>query len=135
MGKINQLGTLEEVVELCKVDDRLIPCIDFGHLNARTMGGIKTIEDYIYILDYTQNNLGGERASCFHSHFSKIEFSQKGGEVRHLTFADEVYGPEYLPLMELIAKRGLSPMIICESSGTQAEDAATMKKCYTEHCK
>ena len=36
MGKVNQLGNLEEVLELCSLDERLVPCIDFGHLNART---------------------------------------------------------------------------------------------------
>lgn len=35
MGKIGQLGTLEEVLALCGVDRRITPCIDFGHLNAR----------------------------------------------------------------------------------------------------
>ena len=34
MGKIGQLGTLEEVLALCSVDKRITPCIDFGHLNA-----------------------------------------------------------------------------------------------------
>ena len=46
MGKVNQLGTLEEVLALCKVDKRITPCIDFGHLNARDGGIIKGIEDY-----------------------------------------------------------------------------------------
>ena len=46
MGKINQLGTLDEVLSLCELDERLLPCIDFGHLNARTLGGLKTFEDF-----------------------------------------------------------------------------------------
>ena len=46
MGKVNQLGTLDEVIELCSLDERLLPCIDFGHLNARTLGGIKSGQDY-----------------------------------------------------------------------------------------
>ena len=32
MGKINQLGDLDEVLELCQLDERLLPCVDFGHL-------------------------------------------------------------------------------------------------------
>ena len=44
MGKIGQLGTLEEVLALCGVDRRITPCIDFGHLNARTLGGCRTGE-------------------------------------------------------------------------------------------
>ena len=47
-----------------------------------------------------------------------------------LTFVDEEYGPSFEPLMEAIAREGLAPKIICESAGTQAEDALAMKKCY-----
>lgn len=129
MGKINQLGTLTEVVELCKVDERFLPCVDFGHLNARTLGGIKTKEDYSAILDEIENGLGYERLKNFHVHFSRIMYTA-GGEKAHLTFEDREYGPEYEPLMELFYERGLEPTVICESAGTQAEDAAQMKKYY-----
>ncbi len=130
MGKINQLGDLNEVMELCRIDDTFIPTIDFGHLNARTLGSIKGKSDYAAILDTIENKLGHDRLNCFHSHFSKIEYTEKGGEKKHLTFADEIYGPQYEPLMELIYERNLSPTFICESAGTQTEDAQTMKLYY-----
>ena len=130
MGKINQLGDLNEVMELCRIDDTFIPTIDFGHLNARTLGSIKYKSDYAAILDTIENKLGHDRLNCFHSHFSKIEYTEKGGEKKHLTFADEIYGPQYEPLMELIYERNLSPTFICESAGTQTEDAQTMKLYY-----
>ena len=129
MGKINQLGTLEEVLELCGVDERFLPTVDFGHLNARTLGEIKSREDYAKMLDLIENELGHDRLSRMHIHFSKIEYT-KGGEKKHLTFADNVYGPQFEPLMEEIFKRNLAPSIICESDGTQAEDAAEMKKYF-----
>lgn len=133
MGKINQLGDLNEVIELCLADDSFIPCIDFGHLNARTFGAIRGKAEYAEILDTVENRLGRERAECFHSHFSKIEYTEKGGEKRHLTFADNGgYGPDFEPLMELVYERGLSPTFICESAGTQTEDAAAMQKYYLE---
>ncbi len=132
MGKINQLGTLSEVMELCRVDERFLPCVDFGHLNARTLGGIKSIDDYGAILDEIENKLGYERLKNFHVHFSKIQYTA-GGEKCHLTFTDSEYGPDYEPLMELFAKRGLEPSVICESAGTQAEDAAMMKKAYERY--
>ena len=131
MGKINQLGTLEEVVELCKIDENLIPCIDFGHLNARTLGGLRTLEDFEQVFKTMKNELGEERMRAFHSHFSKIEYTENGGEKRHLTFADEVYGPNFEPVAELILKYNCSPVIICESDGTQAEDAKAMLDIYT----
>lgn len=130
MGKINQLGDLHEVMELCKIDESFIPCIDFGHLNARTFGSIKDKSDYEKILDTIENELGSERLKCFHSHFSKIEYTEKGGEKKHLTFADTVYGPRFEPLMELVAKKNLAPTFICESDGTQTEDAKAMKDYY-----
>ena len=131
MGKIGQLGTLDEVLELCKVDERITPCIDFGHLNARTLGGIASKADYAAILDKVEAALGGARAKRFHVHFSRIEYSA-GGEKRHWTFAETQFGPEPQPLMELLAEQGLEPVIICESAGTQAEDACTMQRLYGE---
>lgn len=129
MGKVNQLGTLEEVIELCKIDERLIPCIDFGHLNARDLGILKTKEDFEQIFIKIRDNLGTERLKNFHSHFSKIEYSA-GGEKRHLTFEDTVFGPDFEPVMDLTVKYGCSPIFICESAGTQAEDAKQMKNYY-----
>lgn len=129
MGKINQLGTLEEVLELCGVDERFLPTVDFGHLNARTLGGIKSRDDYAKMLDLIENELGHERLNRMHIHFSKIEYTN-GGEKKHLTFADKQYGPQYEPLLEELHKRGLEPSVICESDGTQAEDAAEMKRYY-----
>ena len=129
MGKIGQLGTLDEVLALCRVDARITPCIDFGHLNARTLGGIQTKADYAAILDRLEEALGDERAKRFHVHFSRIEFS-KGGEKRHWTFAETQFGPEPAPLLELLAERKLAPVMICESAGTQAEDARWMKEFY-----
>lgn len=134
MGKVNQLGTLHEVIELCKIDERLIPCIDFGHLNARDLGILKTTADFENIFISIKNELGTDRLKCFHSHFSKIEYTT-GGEKRHLTFEDSVYGPDFEPVMELTYKYGCDPTFICESAGTQAEDAKQMKDYYMSLCK
>lgn len=129
MGKVNQLGTLGEVLSLCELDERLIPCIDFGHLNARDRGILKTYGDFEKIFDEIENRLGISRLREYHSHFSKIEYSA-GGEVRHLTFDDTVFGPDFEPVAELTYKKQCSPVIICESAGTQAEDARQMKDFY-----
>ena len=100
MGKINQLGNLDEVLELCSLDDRLLPTIDFGHLNARTLGGLNSYESFLEIFDKIENKLGSDRLKIFHSHFSKIEYT-KGGEKKHLTFEDTVFGPDFSYVAEL----------------------------------
>ncbi|MBR4036211.1 MAG: TIM barrel protein [Oscillospiraceae bacterium] len=129
MGKVNQLGSLDEVLSLCTVDKRILPCIDFGHLNARDGGIIKGKDDYLRIIDRMAERLKDDRFMYFHSHFSKIEYTT-GGEKRHLTFRDTVWGPEFEPLMDVVYENNLSPVFICESAGTQTEDARTMKLYY-----
>ena len=130
MGKCNQLGTLEEVIDLCTMDERLYPVVDFGHLNARNLGGyFVTEDDYMRVFDSIDHALGAEKAKTLHCHFSHIEYTG-AGEKRHLTFADTDFGPFHEPLMAVIAKNGLTPRIICESDGTMADDALTMQRDY-----
>ena len=133
MGKINQLGDLDEVLELCTLDRRLVPCIDFGHLYARSLGADDGPEAFSRMLDRVEEILGPDRASRFHSHFSHIEFTPNGGEKRHRTFDDDGgYGPDWAPLAAEVARRGWAPTFICESAGTQAEDALAMKGIYRD---
>ena len=103
--------------------------MDFGHLNARTLGGFRTKTDFLNAVDEMERTLGRERRQSFHCHFSRIEYSA-GGEKQHLIFADERFGPDYRPFLEAVAERGLTPQVQCESAGTQAEDARTMKIYY-----
>lgn len=129
MGKLGQIGTIEEIVEFCKIDNIYIPAVDFGHINAREFGSLKTEKDYLLRLEYMVDELGYEKMKHFHVHFSKIEYSAKG-EVRHLTFEDDHYGPEFEPLSIALKKLKLEPFIICESAGTQDIDAVKMQKIY-----
>lgn len=129
MGKHAQIGTAEEIVKICSYDDMLIPAIDFGHLNARDGGSLKTQTDYYNLLKFFVDELGYEKMKNFHVHFSKIEYGAKG-EIRHLTFQDEKFGPDFEPLSLVLKTLKLEPYIICESAGTQDKDALYMKNVY-----
>ncbi len=130
MGKINQLGTLDEVMELCSLDTRLYPVVDFGHMNARERGGLFAgVDDYRRVFDTVAKHLGDDKARYMHCHFSKIEYTS-AGEKKHLTFADEMFGPAFEPLCEALVRDDLCPRIICESAGTMAEDALAMQMAY-----
>ena len=129
MGKLGQIGTIEEVVSFCKIDKVFTPAIDFGHINAREFGSLKTTQDYLDRLNYLIDELGYERVKNFHVHFSKIEYTAKG-ELRHLTFSDNHYGPEFYPLAVALKELKLEPYVICESAGTQDIDAKEMKDMY-----
>ena len=130
MGKKNQLGTLEEVITLCRLDPHFVPVVDFGHLNARDLGGVFcTRADYARVFEVIGETLGDDVARNLHCHFSKIEWTGSG-EKKHLTFADTTFGPDYEPLAEAIADLRLTPTVICESAGTQSEDARAIKEAY-----
>ena len=129
MGKLAQIGTPEEIARFCLVDKVFTPCVDFGHVNAREQGSLKTEDDYRRLLEYLIEKLGYDRMKHFHVHFSKIMYGAKG-EIKHLTFADDVYGPEFGPLAQVLKELALEPYIVSESDGTQAEDALQMKRIY-----
>ena len=132
MGKLGQLGDLEEVLTICAEDAGLTPCVDFGHLYARSLGRLDGEEAVESMLDRMVRVLGEERACRFHSHFSRIEFTPRGGEARHLTFARTDFGPDPRPLCRSLARRGWGAVVICESAGTQDEDALTMQRFYRQ---
>lgn len=130
MGKLNQQGTLDEVLEICSIDPaRLIPAIDFGHINALEQGSLKSKGDFLRIIDAIDTKLGWETARRIHVHFSHIEYG-KSGEVKHLTFEDTVFGPDFDPLGMILAERDMAPVIICESKNMMAEDALKMRLIY-----
>ena len=108
MGKIAQIGTVEEITAFCEIDPIFTPCVDFGHVNAREQGSLKTARDYKDRLEYMIERLGYDRMKHFHVHFSKIMYSVKG-EVKHLTLEDTVYGPEFEPLAQTLCDLKLEP--------------------------
>lgn len=131
LGKHNQLGNLEEVIVLCNLDERLIPCLDFAHLHSLTQGGMKEKEDFINVFKFVEKYLGNERMRKVHIHFSRVEFG-KGGEKKHWSYKDIQFGPDFNPLAQAIIDLDLEPVIISESRGTMAEDALTFKNIYEE---
>lgn len=129
MGKTAQMGTLDEIIEIVGLFDCYYPCVDFGHINAREQGILNKPENYNTIIKKMLDFLPKHKVFNMHVHFSKIQYGAKG-EIRHLTFADNVYGPDYRPLMEIFHSEGMTPVIISESDGTQAEDSMEMKRYY-----
>lgn len=130
MGKMAQIGTFKEVIDLCTIYENFIPTLDFGHINAISQGGLKTVEDYEEVINYLFEKLGEERAKKVHIHFSKIEYSTKG-EVKHLTLDDEIYGPEFEPLAYVLKKYNMNnAVVVCESREQMAIDAKRLMEIY-----
>ena len=129
MGKLAQIGTTEEIAEFCKIAPFYYPCLDFGHINSREQGSLKTVDDYVKNLEIVENIAGEEKMKNMHVHFSKIQYGGKG-EIKHLTFEDNVYGPEFEPLAIALKQKNATPYIVSESAGTQDIDAKIMKDIY-----
>lgn len=132
MGKHGQCGTVAEIAQMCSIDKRIIPTLDFGHINSFNQGSLKTQEDFEYVFKVLQNIIG-DRYKFVHIHFSKIEYGAKG-EIRHLTFDtdDLKYGPNYEPMIAALKALDITANVICESNGSQTKDSVTMHKLYMQ---
>ena len=131
MGKHGQCGTVEEVAEMCQIDEHIMPTIDFGHVNAFTLGSLNSVEAFENLFKILKNKLG-ERGHIIHGHFSRIQFGEKG-ELKHLNFdSDLEFGPNHQLLNQALINCKIDGRVICESHGHQTIDAIEMRKDYLE---
>lgn len=128
-GKQKAFGTLEEVVKLAAELDRVIPCVDFGHLYCRNLCKLfHKKEDFKAAFDLVEKNLGPRAARNLHIHFSAIKCNKRGDELEHLKLGSQTF-PQFKPLAEAIVENGYTPTIICESPLID-QDALKMKAIY-----
>lgn len=132
MGKKNQIGSLDEILELCSIDDSLIPTIDFGHLHAVNNGCLNNKDDFKRIFEQVLYKLGEKRGRSLHMHYTRIEYTEKGGEKKHWTFDDNQFGPDFEYLAECLVEYKIEGTIIAETAGTMAEDAVKLKYIYNK---
>lgn len=131
-GKTSASGSLDEIIELCKLHKNVIPTIDFGHLNSITQGSLNSVDAFRTVISYIFNQLGAEKASKMHIHFSRIVFGEKG-EKWHINFKDEEeFGPYFEHLAPILKEFGVVGRVICESKHEQMKDAITMQKLYNQ---
>jgi deoxyribonuclease-4 len=114
MGRIYQLGSLEEVLTLCETVERTQLVIDWSHLHARDFGRFRKVDDFRKAVERIENRLGTEAVKTMHCHFTKIEFTDKG-ERRHRTLEEPRYGPDFRLLAKVIVEFDMKPTIISES--------------------
>lgn len=131
MGKHGQVGTVEEIAQMCAIDKRIIPTLDFGHINSFGLGALKDEDDFRQVF-MTLKKYIGDRFKNVHIHFSKIMFGDKG-ELKHLTFDNnEGFGPDFEPLAKVLKELDINAVVICESRGTQTKDALKMKNIFEQ---
>lgn len=127
MGKTSQVGSLEEVVEICRSTPRCRPCVDWAHLYARAEGNyVKTVDEVIKAIEFIEEELGSNAVNPLHTHFSKIEYG-RGGEREHHTLSETEYGPDWRIVCKAYLETGINAVVISESPILE-KDALLMKK-------
>ncbi len=129
MGKPGQLGHLGEVLRLCQRFPVLFPAVDFAHIHALTHGGLSSRQAFQGVLEQIEAKLGRRTVEELHVHFSPVEYG-KTGEIRHRCLREKEYGPDFYHLARIIQEEKLRPTIICESAGSQVEDAVAFQEMY-----
>jgi deoxyribonuclease-4 len=133
MGRMQQIGTLNEILDLCETVPQTQPVIDWAHIHARGIGKLRTADDYLDIITQIENRLGAQAAKNLHCHFTKIEYTVKG-EKRHHTLDEKAYGPDFRLFAKTIAEQKLKPVIISESPLIEI-DAVRMRDILHEEMK
>jgi deoxyribonuclease-4 len=113
-GKLSAYGSIDQIIQLCQDVDGCIPTIDWAHLYARTQGEVNDKESYLKVLTRFENELGGLFLDNMHFHISGITFTEKG-EAAHRPLGQD-WGPDILPLMEIVHECGYKPTFISEST-------------------
>ena len=114
MGRVFQVGTLDEILTICEEVEQTQLVIDWSHMHARRQGRFRKVEDFRAVVEEVERRLGTEAARDMHCHFSKIEYTDKG-ERRHHVLDEARYGPDFGMLAEVIAEFKMRPVIICET--------------------
>ncbi len=127
-GKGTQFGSLDELIDLSLAigPDKVLPCVDFSHLYARSNGKFNSLEEFHQVLSELEKRIGKEAIQNMHIHAQGVEFSEKG-ERRHLPFADS--GFNYKDLVKALKTFSAKGVLICESP-VMENDALIIQKVY-----
>ena len=141
-GKVNQLGSLDEVIEICKNVDYARPCIDLAHLHARELGSMTSKDKIVGVLKRIENELGRDILEETHFHVYPVDYTDKGEKI-HKAFGekkeeqqlslfeeDNEYMPKAQDYIAAIKEVGISPITVCEAHNTQDIGAILMKNLY-----
>lgn len=125
-GKGTQFGDLQETILIAQEVPGVLPCIDFGHLHARTNGRYNSYDEFCEILDITAESLGDRWVKNVHFHISGIEYGLKG-EKRHLPLRES--DCRFEELIKACHSFGVDGLAICESPNLE-DDALLLQKVY-----
>nr|WP_306267027.1 TIM barrel protein [Pararhizobium sp. IMCC3301] len=86
-GKVGQLGSVDQILSLSKQLEGVHPCIDFGHVHARTLGTLEQSNNIFVLCNEIQNFLDNNPLKRAHFHYTPIHFGPRG-EIQHRAVED-----------------------------------------------
>ncbi len=117
MGRVRELGSLDDVCEIASRLDWVRPVIDFAHMHATSDGGFTSVEPFAAALDQADAVI--EEGAPFHIHFSDIQFANRN-ETKHLPYGEGTLRAE--PLREALARFDRPATVISESPTEASTD-------------
>jgi deoxyribonuclease-4 len=118
MGRVRELGSLDDVVEIAGRLGWVRPVIDFAHMHATSDGTFTTVEPFAEALGKADAVL--EPGAPFHIHFSDIQFANRN-ETKHLPYGDGSLRAD--PLREALARFRRPATVISEAPDEQSTAA------------
>ena len=118
MGRVNELGTAEDVFAIAAQLDWVRPVIDFAHLHAVTDGAFTETETFAGVLEAADAIL--EPGAPFHVHFSDIQYANRN-ETKHLPYGEGTLRAE--PLAEALNRFERPATVISESPDEPSSQA------------
>ena len=125
-GKGTQWGDLDEVINISKYFDTVLPCVDFAHLHARSNGEFNTYDEFCNIFDKIGKTLGDRALNNFHAHIAGINYSEKG-EKNHLILEES--DMNYKDLLKAFKTFDVKGVVVCESPNIE-DDTKLLKDYY-----
>jgi deoxyribonuclease IV len=125
-GKGTQFGTVDEILKLSQEVEQVMPCIDFSHLYARSIGQVHKKEQFQEVMQKVEKALGKEGLNNMHIHMSGIAYGLKG-EKNHLLFKDSEF--PYKTVLEVLKEFNAKGVVICESPDLEG-DAMVLQKTF-----
>jgi deoxyribonuclease-4 len=110
MGRVRDLGSLDDVVEISRRTSWVRPVLDFAHLHATSDGAYLSVEPFAEALEAADEVL--PEGAPFHIHFSDIAFANRN-ETKHLSYGEGTLRAE--PLREALTRFERPATVISES--------------------
>jgi deoxyribonuclease-4 len=124
MGRVRELGSLDDVIAISSRLGWVRPVLDFAHMHATSDGAFTDVEAFASALEAVDGVL--EPEAPFHIHFSDIAYANRN-ETKHLAYGEGTLRAE--PLRDALARFGRPATVISESpdeASTQAIGAVLL---------